>query len=117
MTAALTVINAFAAGCLYGLLHGRKHDPYQAREDRARLLQRAWRGMVALSILLSAVYGIAGAFVALELPFDYALFASSLFQQVVAVILATSSSLVLPFGPANFEVYRADTHPPTAIAT
>lgn len=117
MIAALTVSNACAAGCLFGFLYGRKHDPHQAREDRARAMRQAWRGMVVLSILLSAVYGIAGALIDLRLPFDYALFASSLFAQVVAVILASSSFFVLPFGQANFEVYRADTPRPTAIAT
>lgn len=118
MIAALTMSNACAAGWLLYLLYGRKHDPHQAHEDRARIMRRALRGMVVLSILLSAVYGIAGALIELRLPFDYALFASSIFVQVVAVIVAGKfCSVVLPFGPANFEVYRADTHRPTAIAT
>ena len=118
MIAALTMSNACATGCLLYLLYGRKHDPHQDYEDRARMLRRALRGMVVVSILLSAVFGIAGALIGLRFPFDYALLASSLCAQVVAVILAGKfSSVVLPFGPANFDVYRADTNRPTAIAT
>lgn len=116
MIAQLTLTNAFVIGCLVGLLYGRKQDPHQAREDRAWLMRRAWRGMVVLSILSSALFGITGAFI--ELGFvAYALFAYSLFLQVVAVILAGKSSALLPFGQANFEVYRADTSQPTAIAS
>jgi hypothetical protein len=72
--------------------------------------------MVVLSILGSALFGITGALI--ELGFvDYVLFAYSLFVQVVAVIAAGKSSVVIPFGQANFDVYRADANQPTALAT
>jgi hypothetical protein len=117
MIALLTLTNACMTGCSIWLLYGRRHDPYQAREDRARAMRQAWRGMVVASILLSALYGIAGALIEVEL-FDYMLFASSLFAQAVAAFLAGKfSSVVLPFGPSNFDVYRADTNRPTAMAT
>lgn len=115
MIAALTMTNACMAGCSTWLLYGRKHDPYQAREDRAQLTRRAWQCMAVVSILASGLFGIAGALIELEATY-YMLLVSSLFAQVVAVI-ATSYSLVVPFGQANFDVYRADPSRRTATAT
>lgn len=102
----LTMSNVWAAGCLLWVVYGRKRDPHQSYEDRARMIRGVWHGVVVASILLSLVFGIAGALVAFRL-LDYTGFVFSVFVQIIAVIGTGKFSLVVPSGQENFEVYRA----------
>jgi len=115
MLAVMTICNIALAGCLVWLLHGRKQDPYQTHEDRARMIRLTWQGVVQASILMSVLVGILGALIAFDLV-RYGPLCASLFVQVVYVPL-TLKFLVGPVGQENFEVYRADTNRATAVAT
>lgn len=116
MITCLTMSNVWAAGCLVWVHYRKKHDPHQTHEDRARMIRTVWQSVVVLSILLSALFVIAGALVAFRLQ-DYMGFVWSLFIQVIAVIGTGKFSLVVPSGQENFEVYRGGTNRATAVTT
>jgi len=114
MITQLTMTNVLAAGCLVWVLYGKKHDPHQTHEDRARMIRTVWQNVLVVSILLSALLAIVGALVAFRL-LDYLPFVFSLFVQVIAVLVTGKFSLVVPSGQENFEVYRGDTTRATAV--
>ena len=107
MIATLTLCNVVVAGCLLWVLHGKKQDPHQTDEDRARMIRAVWQRLLAVSIVLSAFFGIVLALIELRL-IQYAPFGVSLFAQIITVISTGKSLLVVPFGQETFEVYRAD---------
>jgi hypothetical protein len=115
MIATLTVSHVAAAGCfLWVFYYGRKQDPHQAPEDRARMLRGVWRGMVSVSMLLSVVFGLVSVLMAFRLV-EYMPFVFSLFAQVVTVVSTRKFCLVVPFDQQSFDVYKADATPGAAL--
>lgn len=112
----LTMSQVGTVSTLLWVLYGKKQDPHQTHEDRARMIRTVWQNVLVVSILLSAIFVIAGALAAFRL-LDYALFVNSLFVQAIAVISTGRFRLVVPSGQENFEVYKADTNRATASAT
>jgi hypothetical protein len=109
MIAVLTACNLVVAGSLLWVLYGKKQDPHQTHEDRARMLRAVSQQALTASIALSAFFGIVVALVELRLM-HYAPFGVSLFAQVFTVIMTGKFLLVVPFGQESFEVYRANPH-------
>jgi hypothetical protein len=115
MFAALTVCHVVVAGCLVWALYGKKLDPHQTHEDRARMIQSWWRHMLIGSILLSAYFGIVIVLLKLRLP-HYVPLLISLFLQGTGVLLTGKFCIVTPFGQESFEGYRAAVNRATATA-
>ena len=116
MIATLTVSHFAAAGWFVWLFYyGRKQDPHQTSEDRARMIRGVWRVMISVSTLLSAVFGLVSVLMAFRLV-EYTPFVFSLFAQVVTVVSTRKFCLVVPFDQQTFEVYRADAASGAALA-
>jgi hypothetical protein len=107
--------NLVAAGCLAWVLYGKKLDPHQPHEDRARMIRAVSRRLLIASIVLSGFFATVGALVELRL-LHYAPFVVSFFAQAIVVISTGKFCLVVPFGQASFEGYRADPNRDTTFA-
>jgi hypothetical protein len=115
MIASLTACHVWGAGCFAWMFYGRKQDPHQAAEDRARMIRAVWRVTIGLSILLSAIFGTVSLLVAFRL-FEYMPFVFSAFVQVIVVVSTGRFCLVVPFDQQSFEVYRANATSGTSLA-
>jgi hypothetical protein len=105
--ATLTIGNMVMAGCAVWILYGKKHNPHQTHEDRARMIRVAWQRVLVASILLSVFVAIMSALFAFRLV-DYVPLVASLFVQATAVASTGMLFVTFSFGQENFEVYRAD---------
>jgi hypothetical protein len=112
MIASLTICNAWFAGIIAWSLYGRKQDPYQTYEDRARQIQLVAQGLLMASILLSvfmAGFNLLSAF-ELELwhygPLLYSVFLQAGLTACLWFFLTYDP--YLRFEPQSFEVYRAN---------
>jgi hypothetical protein len=114
MAATLTICHVVVAGCLAWALYGKKLDPHQTHEDRARMIRSWWRHLLIGSILLSAFFGIVIVLLELKLP-HYVPFLISLFAQGTIVVQTGKFCIVAPFGQESFEGYRAAANRATAI--
>ena len=115
MVATLALCNVVGAGCLVWMVYGRKLDPHQAHEDRARMIRSWWRHTLMGSILLSTCFGAVILLLELRLP-HYMPFLVSLYVQGLIVVSTGKFCVVASFGQASFEGYRAAANRPTAIA-
>jgi hypothetical protein len=106
MGATLTLAHILVAGYLVWALYGKKFDPHQSHEDRARMVRSWWQHMLIASILLSVCFGVAIALLELRLS-HYAPLVMSLFVQATAVVMTGKFCVVAPFGQQSFEGYRA----------
>lgn len=112
----MTLCNIGLAGCAVWMLYGRKQNPHQTHEDRARMIRLGWQNMLVASILLSAYVGAMSALFAFRLV-DYTPLAASLFVQIAVVISTGTLFVVVSFGQESFEVYKADPNRAAALAT
>jgi hypothetical protein len=103
--AAMTISNALFAGMMVWTLYGRKQDPHQTHEDRARQIRLVSQSLLIVSILMSVLTAGRNALHVFEL-WQYGPLFGSVFLQVI-VILTARASLVRP-DPVSFEVYKAD---------
>ncbi len=103
--AILLLVNSFFLAIGYTLLRGRKPDPYQSSEDRARLVRRNLRSLLFTSVAISvfAVYQSLDSVYAI----DYldAVMMSLYFQVVAALSFGYLLHGQLT-DDADFEVYR-----------
>jgi hypothetical protein len=112
MIASLTIYNALFAGIIAWSLYGRKQDPYQTYEDRARQIQLVAQGLLMASILFSvfiAGFNLLSAF-ELEL-WHYGPLLYSVFLQVgltACLRFFLTYDPFLSFNPDSFEVYKAN---------
>jgi hypothetical protein len=112
MIASLTISNALFAGIIAWSLYGRKQDPYQTYEDRARQIRLVAQGLLAASMLLSVFmvgFNLLSAF-ELEL-WHYGPLLYSVFLQagwVACLWFFLTFDPFLRFEPQSFEVYKAN---------
>jgi hypothetical protein len=109
--AAMTIVNVFFAGMIAWMLYGRKQDPHQTHEDRARQIRLVAQGTLIVSILVSVLSASRNALHVFEL-WQYGPFVGSVYLQLI-VILTARALLVRP-DPRSFEVYKADPNPAAA---
>ncbi len=101
--AIVTAANLFFAWLILRALYGKKKDPYQLAEDRARQIRVTIRSLVWTSILLTGHVAITIGLSALELTHLQPI-ALSLYVQAIALI----SFRALRIDDVNFEVYRQE---------
>lgn len=106
MFVAVTLTNLFIVGWLAWILRGRKHDPHQTDEDRARTFRVSAKYLAALSILVSGSVAISCVLIAFKLT-HYTLFVHSLYVTLLSLALVPKLFLT-SFGHANFDVYKTD---------
>ncbi len=99
----ITVANLVFAGVIVHNLYGKKKDPYQAYEDRARQIGVTIRGLVWTSILATAFVALSIGLAAFDLRHLQPI-TLSLYFQVLAVITFRATRI----DDVNFEVYRED---------
>lgn len=99
----ITVANLVFAGVIVHNLYGKKKDPYQAYEDRARQIGVTIRGLVWTSILATAFVALSIGLAAFDLRHLQPI-TLSLYFQTVAVITFRATRI----DDVNFEVYRED---------
>jgi hypothetical protein len=99
----VTALNLFLGGMIYWNLYGKKADPYQANEDRARQMEIVVNQAVFVSIVATLFIAIDVILSSLDLHHLQPLI-QSLFFQLMAVI----SFRAFPIEKINFEVYRED---------
>ena len=104
----LTICNTLFAGIIAWTLYGRKQDPHQTHEERARQIRRVSQSLLFVSMLLSAMTAGGNALHVFEL-WQYGSIARSVFLQVSVILMARVSLVRLD--PGSFEVYKADPHP------
>jgi hypothetical protein len=110
----MTISNVAVAGMLLWAFYKKKLDPYQTRDDWARMIRLSWQASAVGSMLMSGFVGTLGALLAFGL-LRYSPLLASLFVQAIWVPL-TVRWLFVPFEQANYDVYRADAHRATAFA-
>ncbi len=98
-----TIANVFFAGIAFRQIYGKKLNPHQAFEDRARQIRTVVHTMVFVSIAATVFIALAIVLAA----FDSRVFqppAQSVYFQLLAVV----SFRVYLVNYSNFEVYRED---------
>ena len=101
--AGVTAVNLVFAGIIVRTLYGKKKDPYQAYEDRARQIGASIRVLVWTSILATAFIALSIGLAAFDLRHLQPI-SISLYFQVLAVI----GFRAFRIDDVNFEVYRED---------
>lgn len=101
--AGLTAMNLVFAGVIVHNLYGKKKDPYQAYEDRARQIGVTIRGLVWTSMLATGFIALSIGLAAFELRHLQPI-SLSLYFQVLAVITFRATRI----DDVNFDVYRED---------
>ena len=99
----ITVANLVFAGVIAHNLYGKKKDPYQAYEDRARQIGVTIRGMVWTSILATGFVALSIGLAAFDLRHLQPI-TLSLYFQVLAMVTFRATRI----DDVNFEVYRED---------
>ena len=99
----ITIVNLLFAGIIVHNLYGKKKDPYQAYEDRARQIGVTIRGLVWTSILATGFVALSIGLAAFDLRHLQPI-SLSLYFQVLAVITFRATRI----DDVNFEVYRED---------
>ena len=100
---AITAVNLAFAGVIVHTLYGKKKDPYQAYEDRARQIGVTIRGLVWTSILATGFVALSIGLAAFDLRHLQPI-TLSLYIQVLALIAFRATRI----DDVNFEVYRED---------
>ncbi len=99
----ITVANLLFAGIIVHNLYGKKKDPYQSYEDRARQTGIIMRALVWTSILATGFVALSIGLAAFDLrhlqPISF-----SLYVQLLAAITFRATRI----DDVNFEVYRED---------
>jgi hypothetical protein len=109
----LTIYTALLAGTIAWTIYGKKQDPHQTHEERARQTQRVAQSILIVSILSSAMTAGGNALHVFEL-WHYGAIMRSLFLQAIAIL--TVRVWLVRADPGSFDVYKADRDPPTALA-
>lgn len=112
--ASMTIGNTLFAGFIAWTLYGRKQDPHQTYEERARQIRLVSQSLLIVSILLSAKTAGGNALHVFEL-WNYGPLLWSLVLQLMVILTARAS--LAPPDPKSFEVYKADPNRGTALAT
>ena len=110
----MTVCNTLFAGIIGWTLYGRKQDPHQTHEERARQIRRVAQSLLIVSVLVSVHTAGGNALHVFEL-WQYGAPVRSLFLQVIVILMARYALARLD--PQGFEVYKADPNRGTALAT
>jgi hypothetical protein len=109
MIATMTIGNALFAGTIMWSLYGRKLDPHQADEDRARQIRLVAQGLLMASILWSVFMAGFNLLNVFELwhygPLLYSAFLQAGFMAWLWFIRTFDP--YLRFEPQSFEVYKA----------
>lgn len=108
----LTVSNALLAGVIAWTLYGRKQDPHQTHEQRAKQSRRISQSVLFVSILTSAMTAGGNALHVFEL-WQYGSILRSLFLQLIVILMARVWLVQLDRG--DFDVYKADPSPANAL--
>ena len=99
----VSLLNFLFAGVIVHNLYGKKKDPYQSYEDRARQIGVTIRGLVWTSILATGFIALSIGLAAFDLRHLQPI-TLSLYFQVLAVITIRTTRI----DDVNFEVYRED---------